>query len=117
DAVRPRQEAYDLHRLERRGPRIDRISADVADHIGAQGHDMALVVQSELRIDDLVKALAIAGQILHAVAGPFDRRGEPSRRRAYKNFLRVQRAFAAEAAANIRRHNADLVARHVERAG
>ena len=30
------QEAHHLHRFERRGPRIDRIGADVADHVGAQ---------------------------------------------------------------------------------
>jgi len=36
DPVRPRKKADDLHRLEPACPRIDRVGADIADHIGFQ---------------------------------------------------------------------------------
>src|SRR5262249_28007236 len=115
DAVLSRQEAYDLHRLERRRPRIDRIGTDVADHLRAQRQDMARVVEAELGIDDLIEALAVAGKILDAVAGPLDRAGELPRDGAHKNLLRVEGAFPSEAAADIRANHPDLVAGHFER--
>ena len=40
-------------------------------------------------IDDLVKALAVAGQILQAVAGPLDRTREPTRGCTDKNLLGI----------------------------
>ena len=36
DPVGAGQEAHHLHRFERGGPRIDRIGADIADHVGAE---------------------------------------------------------------------------------
>ena len=72
-------------------------------------------VEAKLGVDDLVEALAGGGEILHAVAGPFDRRAELPRGGADENLLGIERAFAAEAAADIRRDHAQLMAGHVER--
>ncbi len=84
DAIGPGQETHNLHRLERRRPRIDRIGADIADDVGAQAEDAAVVVERQFRIDDFVEALAAGGEVLQAVAGPFDRprpAAAPRRRR------------------------------------
>ena len=49
DPIGAGQEAHDLHRLERRGPRIDRIGADVADHVGAQRQHLAVARRAPAR--------------------------------------------------------------------
>src|SRR5437879_1664988 len=58
DAVRAGQEAHHLHGLERRGPGIDRIGAYVADDIGGERERMAVMVEPQLGIDDLIESLA-----------------------------------------------------------
>ena len=117
DTVGPGQEAHHLQRLERRRPWIDRIGADVANHVRAQRHESAVGIEAQFSIDDLIEALAVAGQILHAIAGPPDGACEPARSRADENLLGIKRALASEAAADIRCHHADLVAGQVERSG
>jgi len=115
DLVRPGQEADHLHRLQRRRPRIDRKGADVADHLRAQRHRHAIRVEAELGINDLVEALAGGGEIFQPVAGPLDVAPELPCREGDEQLLRIERGLAAEAAADIRRHHAQPVARHVER--
>ncbi len=95
------QKAHDLHRLERRGPRIDRIGADVADHVGPQGKNTAVAVERQFGVDDLVESLAAGGEFFQAIAGPFDRALQLPRRGADENLLRIERALAAETAADV----------------
>jgi hypothetical protein len=115
DAIRPGQEAHDLHRLKRGSPRVDRIRTDVADRLGAQRQHAALSVETELGIDDLVEAVAGGAQVLHTVAGPFDRAAELARRRANEDLFRVERALATEAAADIGRDHTQPVTGQIER--
>ena len=109
------QKAHDLHRLEPRGPRIDRIGADVADHVGAQGENAAVVVERQFGVDDFVETLAAGGEVFQAVAGPFDRALQLPRRGANENFLRIERALAAKTAADVGRDDANAMARNIER--
>ena len=104
-----------MHRFERRGPRIDRIGADIADDVGPQARDNAFLVERQFRIDDFVETLAVGGEVLQAVAGPFDRARQQPRRGTDKNLFRIKRAFGAKAAADIRRHHADALARNAQR--
>ena len=62
--VGPRKEAHDLDGLETAGPGIDRISADVADHIRLQRGRDAVRIEPHLRIDDLGEGLAAAADVL-----------------------------------------------------
>src|SRR5437764_7926393 len=78
---------------------------------------MALGVEAELGIDDLVESMAGADQIFHAVASPFNRTAEQARCRADENLLRIERALAAEAAAHVGGDHADVVAGYIERGG
>ena len=109
------QKAYDLNRLKPRGPRIDRIGADVADHVGAQGKNAAVVAQRQFGVDDFVKTLAAGGEVFQAVAGPFDRALQVPRRGANENFLRIERALAAKTAADVGGDDANAMARNIER--
>ena len=77
--------------------------------------DAAVVVERQFGVDDLVEALAGGGEVFQAVAGPFDRAPQLPRRGADENLLRIERALAAETAADIGRDHADAVARNVER--
>ena len=81
---------WDLHRLERSSPRVDRIGADIANHIGAQRQHGAVAVERQLGIDDLVECLAGGGEILHAIAGPLHGAREQPRRRAHEDLLRIE---------------------------
>ncbi len=114
-AIGAGQKAHDLHRLEPRGPRIDRIGADVADDVGAQRQNAAIIVERQFGVDDFVKTLAVGGEVFQAVAGPFDRALQQPRRGANKNFLRIERALAAKTAADIGRDDANAVPRNIER--
>ena len=89
-AVGTRHETDDLHRLEPRRPRIDRIGANVPDHVGAQSEDVAFFIHRELRIDGLVKRLAGRGKVFHTVARPLDRASKLARQRAHQDFLRIE---------------------------
>ena len=71
--VRTGQEADDLHGLEARGPRIDRIGADVANHVGFQPDGHAVDVKAHLGVDDFGECLAAARYVLETVRGPFHR--------------------------------------------
>ncbi len=117
DAIGAGQEAHHLNRLERGGPGIDRVGTDVADGVGAQRHGMAVAIEAELGVDDLVEGLEAGRKVLHAIAGPFDRAPEMPRGGADENLLGVERALAAEAAADVGCHHAQPVARQVERLG
>ena len=108
------QKAHDLHRLERRGPRIDRIGADVADHVGAQRKNMAVAVERQFGVDDLVEALAAGGEFFQAIAGPFDRALQVPGRGADENLLGIERALAAKTAADVWRDHADTLAGNIE---
>ena len=77
----------------------------------------AFAIERQFGIDDFIKALAVGDQILHAVAGPFDRAVKPPRHGADKNLLRIERALAAETAADIAGDDANAVARKIERVG
>ena len=106
-----------MHRLERRGPGIDRVGPDIADHVGAQAEHMSRAVEPDLGIDDLIEGLAGRQQIFHAVAGPFDGAPKMTRCRADENLLRIERALAAETAADVGRDHAQAVSGQIERAG
>ena len=115
DAIGPGQKAHHLDRLERRGPRIDRIGADVAYDVGAQRRDMPFAVERDLGVDDLVKALAAREQILHAVRGPFDGARQQPRRGGDENLFGIERTLAAETTADILRDDPHAMAGNIER--
>src|SRR5581483_4551532 len=101
NAIGAGQEAHHLHRLERGGPRIDRIGTDVADGVGDKPDDLSVAIEAELRLDDLVKAVAGRRQILETVAAPFHGTAELACGDADEKVFGIERALAAEAAADI----------------
>ena len=76
---------------------------------------MAVAIERQFGVDDFIETLAVGGEVFQPVAGPFDRAPQPPCSRANKNFLRIERALAAKTAADVRRNDADAVARNIER--
>ena len=117
DAIRARQKAHHLHRLERRRPGIDRIGTDVADDVRTQSHGMAVLIEPELGIDDFIEPLTGRLEVFQPVACPFHASPQLDRSRTDENFFRIERAFGAEPAADIGSHHAQSMTRDVERGG
>ena len=114
EPIRAGHEAHHLHRLDGAGPGIDRIGADIADDGGAQAQQTPVGCDRQFRIHDLAEGLAGGGKILQPVAGPFDRAFQPDREGGNEQFFRVQRSFAAEAAADIGRNDSEAMAGKVK---
>ena len=114
DAIRPGQEADHLDRLQSGSPGIDRVRADIADHIGGKCKDSAVLVERKLRIDSLVEGLRGREEILQAIAGPSDSPLEMTRENADQNLLGIERGFAAEPAAHVLGHDTDTVPRQIQ---
>ena len=74
--VGTRQETRDLDGLERGSPRIDRIGADIADHLGGKRQNVAVPIQPEFGFNDFVEAMRRRDEILLSAAGPAHRSAE-----------------------------------------
>ena len=110
DTIGAGHETDDLHGLEPRSPRIDRVGPHVADDVGAQAQDVALLIHRDLRIDGLVKRLARRGKVLHAIARPLHRPAKIASHGANQNFLGIERALAAKTSAHVRSDDAHAIA-------
>ena len=109
------EEGRDLHRLDRGGPRIDRVGARVPDDLGPEGEDRPVLVDPELRPDHLVERLGGGHEVLAPVAHPLDGPPEAAGEEGDEHLLAVERDLRPEAAADVRRHHPEAVAGKVER--
>jgi hypothetical protein len=117
NAVRAWHEADDLDRLQGDSPRIDRIGPDIADNLGDKRKDVAVVVERQLSVDDLVEAVTGGGEILQPVAHPAHSPTEVTGEHRNHDFLVIHRGLAAKTAADIRRDDPHAVSRHPEDVG
>src|SRR5690242_21502462 len=73
--------------------------------------------RAELRLGGQVPAVKVSGKRVMAVAGPFHRAPDPSRRPGNQREFRTGAVADAEIAADIARHDADGGGRHPEHGG
>ncbi|MNV79937.1 hypothetical protein D3C71_1735100 [compost metagenome] len=114
EPIGPRQKADHLHWFDTRRPRIDRISADIADNLCTQAKDMPLFIEGELCDHALIKGLARGKQILQAIACPLHRLTQMPSQRADQHFFLVERSFSSESSTYVRCDNSETVTRHVQ---
>ena len=88
---------------------MEEIGAEIGDGMGAQGEDLAVIVECELRAGDVIAAMGVGEERLGAVGGPFHRTpdllGSPDADR----LLGIDEDLGAETAAHIRRDHPQLV--------
>ena len=65
----------------------------------------------------MLTAIGVAGKLLAPVFQPAHRMAEVPRQKRRTDFLRQQHALVAEAAADIRRNDSDILLRHAEASG
>ena len=133
-AVRPRERGVGEHALrhqvhgldvvglgdksdrERAGGerRVDEPGAHLEQRLRAQRQDLAAVVERELAVIDHLAAVRIVHHAFGARGDPLHWVAELLRRPHHQQVVGIGAALEAEAAADVRRDDADLVLRHVE---
>ena len=113
DDVRPGEErAVEIGR-DGRGERRE-IRPHVGERAHAQAAELAVGVQRQLGVGDVVPAVGVGQEGLAAVGGPLHRPADPLRRPEDQQLLGVVEDLRAEAAAHVGRHHAQLVLRHLQ---
>ncbi len=90
------------------------IGTDVQDGLGAHGEDLAIGVEGQLRVVDLVAAVVVGHEGLAAVAVPLDRALELARRVDGHHQFGIALAAHAEAAAGVVGHQVEILLRLLE---
>ena len=90
------------------------IGAHVADHVDLERGEAMIGIEGEPGGGVIVAPLGIAEEVLAAVGDPFHRAFEPLRRDRRKRVFAIGKQLGAEAAADIRRHHAQLFRRDLE---
>ena len=96
-------------RLDAAGERVRRVRADVGHDVGVDGQHAALGVEARADVEALLVALEAGQQALDAVLDPLDRRVHGAGGDAHEHLLARDDALLAEAAADVRRHDAHAV--------
>ena len=90
-----------------------REAAEIGPEIGqrrdSHGQELAVLVQGELRLGEVVARLIVGEEDLAAIGRPLDGTAQPRGEPQNQRLLVVERALGAEAAADIGRHHAQLV--------
>ena len=115
DFVGAGKKTDDLHGFEPARPGIDRIGADIADHVGFQRDSYPVLIETHFSIDDFGECLAGAADVFQTIRRPFKRTAQLSCRHAQEDFFGIKRALGAKAPAHIRRHHTQPAAGQIER--
>ena len=89
------------------------IGAHVGDDVELEREETALVVDGQPRGRNIVAAMAVAEEMLGALADPFDRLAQPFGRDGGQRIFAIGKQLGAEAAADIRRDDAHLFGRQL----
>jgi hypothetical protein len=79
------------------------------NHFAAHREQSAAIVEGNLEVPILVALLHGGEKVLAPVLDPFDRPLQQQARRRERHLFRIHHELGAEAAADIRRHHAQLV--------
>ena len=90
------------------------IGAERLVGLGAQPKELAVAVERELAVHDLIARLGIEQQPLAARRRPFHRPAQPARCPQHQHIVGIDVGLHAEAAADVWRHDADLRFGNVE---
>ena len=93
------------------GRKSGEIRAHIGKRIGLQAQELAVRIQRQFGGRDMVAAVGVGDEGLCPVAGPFDRAPQHLRRHRDDGFLGIVIDLGAEAAADIRRIDPQLVLR------
>jgi hypothetical protein len=93
---------------------IGDIRADGVQRLRAQAEDLAVLVEGHFGADELVAPVVVAQHRFGARRHPLHRPAEHARGPQDEAVLGIDVAFHAEAAADVRRHHAQLDLRHLE---
>ena len=88
---------------------------DVRDHVHAEPGDAAVGVDGGLHVGHLRAPVGRRGHVLDARLDPAERHAAQARERGHDDVLGIGAELHAEAAADLRRDDADLVLGHAER--
>ena len=105
-AVRAGQKDRPAAGLGSRPERIARIRADIAVDLGVNCQQGSVAPERHRHIKSVVAPMRAGEQILAPVAYPFDRRFHVTRQMRRDHLLGVEIRFHAEAAADVRRDDA-----------
>ncbi len=112
DVVGLRHEADRERAGGKRG--VDEPCAHLEQRLRAQRQDLAAVVEREFAVVDHLAAVGVVHHALGARGDPLHRAAELLRRPHDEKIVGIGAALEAEAAADVRRDDADLVLRHME---
>ena len=115
-----RVDAHQRDDVAERGEQVA-VGGDVRAHVGqrlhAQGQEVAVRVQRQLGVGDVVARVLVGRNGLAALARPFHRAAELARRPQHQPVLGVLPALGAEGAADVAHDHADRVLGHLEDVG
>ena len=93
------------------------IGADIADCSGAEGEELAVLVERQLDGRGLVAAMGIGGKALIAFGNPLDRAAKLLRRVEQQGWFGVAGVLGAEPATHIGRHMVQIFVRYFQNIG
>ena len=96
------------------GPKVEIYPPRLAMRAHAQAEKLAVLVERQLGLGDVVATLGVGDETLAALADPLDRPRELAGRPGDHGFLGVVELLDPEAAAHVGRHHAQLVLRDVQ---
>ena len=89
------------------------IGAHVGDDVELEREETSLLVDRQPRGGDIVAAVAVAEEMLGAIANPFDRAAQPFSRNRGQRIFAIRKQLGAEAAADVRRDHPHLFGRQL----
>jgi hypothetical protein len=98
-----------------------REAAEIGTEIGERGdphgEEFAVLIESELRLGEMVTRLVVGQKDLVALGGPFDRATELACEPEHERLLGIERSLGAKATAHIGRYHTQLVLRQLQHEG
>ena len=108
-AIRPEHLGRRHQRLDAARERVCGVGADVGHDVGVDGEHGAVGVEAGAHVEALLVTLEARQQALGAVLHPLDGRADDTSGDAHEHLLARHDALLAEAAADVRRDDADAV--------
>ena len=102
---------------QRSGRGAPPVGAERLIGVRADGEELAVLVEREFAVDDLVARMIVAEQAFAARRRPFDRPAATLRRPQHQNVFGIEIGLHAEAAADIGRDHPDFRLRHMKHIG
>ena len=109
------QRRIEIGRHRRRESR--EVGAHVGDRVDLERQELAVLVEGQLGVGDVVAAMRVGHEGLGALGGPLDRPADPRRRPGDHRLFVVAEDLATEAATHVGRHHTQLVLGNAQHEG